>query len=389
MGSRPRLLLHCQHSLGLGHLVRALSLASGLSERFDVSILCGGEVPDTVSRPAGVELIELPALGGIRGPLVSRTPGVDPAHAHALRRELVLSALSERRPAAVVVELFPFGRKKLAGELVPLLEAARGSGAVTACSVRDLLVSRTDGGRHDDRASRTANDLLDAVLVHADPLLARLEDTFRPRTALAVPVHHTGFVVRPRRRTRQVRADSRPRVLVSAGGGRVGGALLRAAAQAHRLLEGVETTLVAGPFLAEEEWRSLPRPVPGLHLRRSVRELGAELAAATVSVSQCGYNTALDVLQAGLPALFVPFVAPEEDEQARRAAALARLGAARVLDPASLDGPRLADEIRRLLDFRPRPLELDLDGAATSARILEGLVRERSSPRAERAAVCA
>ena len=167
-------------------------------------------------------------------------------------------------------------------------------------------------------------------------------------------------------------------MLVSAGGGRVGGPLLRAAAEAHVLLERVETTIVAGPFLPACEWRSLPRGVPGLRVRRAVADLSAELGAPTVSVSQCGYNTALDVLRSGLPALFVPFAAAGEDEQTRRAERLARIGVARTLPPAKLDGPRLAAEIDSLLQFRPQPFELDLGGGAASARILESLVRDRA-----------
>ena len=379
MHDRLPLLLHCQHSLGLGHLVRTFALASALAGRFRVTTLCGGELPDALPLPDGVEVIALPPLGGVRGALVSRDRGVDAARALALRRDVVLSVFHARRPAAGVVELFPFGRKKLAGELVPLLEAARAAGAVTACSVRDLLVTRDDDGRHDERASVTANALLDAVLVHADPRLARFEETFHPRTPLRVPIHHTGFIVRGERRVEAACAGGPPHVVVSAGGGRVGGPLLRAAADAHRLLGDVETTLVAGPFLPEDEWHSLPRGVPGLHLRRSVPDLGAELAAATASVSQCGYNTALDVLRSGLPALVVPFAAPGEDEQTRRATRLARFGAVRALDPAKLDAPRLATEIRALQRFRPRPLDLDLDGAAASARILEKMVRQRAA----------
>jgi predicted glycosyltransferase len=351
MRDRPCLLLHCQHSLGLGHLVRTFALAAALADRFRVTVLCGGELPDTLPRPDGVEVVPLPS-----------------AH----RGEVVLSVFRARRPAAVVVELFPFGRKKLAPELVPLLGTARDAGAVTAASVRDLLVTRDDGS-HDERASLTANALLDAVLVHSDPRLFRFEESFRPCTRLRVPIHYTGYVVgaAPPRRERP---GGPLRILVSAGGGRVGRPLLRAAADAHRLLADVETTLVAGPFLPEDEWRALPRGVPGLLLRRSVPDLAAELAAATVSVSQCGYNTALQVVRSGLPALVVPFAAPGEDEQSRRAAKLAGLGAVRALDPTALDAPRLAAEIRALLRFRPRPLALDLDGAAATTRILEDLV---------------
>jgi predicted glycosyltransferase len=360
---RPALLLHCQHSLGLGHLVRSFVLAEALAERFRVTLLCGGELPDRLVRPRGVEVLPLPAPDD------------------AGRRELVLSTLRITKPAVVVIELFPFGRKKLAGELVPLLEEARAGGALAACSVRDILVGRDDQERHDRRAAGLAERHLDLVLVHGDPRLARFEETFCPPAPLRVPVHHTGFVARARPRVAHA-LDGPPRVLVSAGGGRFGAPLFQAAIGAHRLLSGVRMTIVAGPFLPEGEWRALralARGAGGLELRREVPDLGRELATAAASVSQCGYNTTLDVIQSGVPALVVPFAAAGEDEQGRRAERLARVGAVRALEPAALNGPRLASEVRALLDFRPRPLALDLDGAAESTRILDGLVTARAA----------
>ena len=96
----------------------------------------------------------------------------------------------------MLVELFPFGRAKFARELLPLLDAARARGAVTACSLRDILVSRRSNQQeHDERACALTNAHFDAVLVHSDPRFARLEDTFGARRRLAVPVHYTGFVV--------------------------------------------------------------------------------------------------------------------------------------------------------------------------------------------------
>jgi predicted glycosyltransferase len=377
---RPTLLLHCQHSLGLGHLVRSFALAEALAEQFHVTILCGGELPDSLPRPGAVEIVPLPPLGAERGELVSRDPALGVARVLELRRERVLDAFRKLRPAVVVVELFPFGRKKLAHELVPLLEAARATGAVTVASVRDLLVGRVDHARHDERASEIANRLLDAILVHADPRFARLEETFQPRTPLHVPVHHTGFVVRATQPARLIPAKSR--VVVSVGGGRVGTPLLRAAVDAQRLLgDCVATTLVAGPFLPSDQWsslRELANGAEGVMLRRTVPDLGAELAAASASVSQCGYNTALDVVRSGVPALVVPFAEPGEDEQTQRAQRLARLGAVRLLEPSGLSGPRLAREIEDLLRFRPAPPAFDLDGAAESARLLAALVRKHS-----------
>ena len=47
----------------------------------------------------------------------------------------------------------------------------------------------------DDRARWITDRWFDAVLVHADPRFARLEESFCPSRPLDTPVHYTGFVV--------------------------------------------------------------------------------------------------------------------------------------------------------------------------------------------------
>src|SRR6185312_216731 len=163
-------------------------------------------------------------------------------------------------------------------------------------------------------------------------------------------------------------------------------ALMAAAAEAHRLelaAEGIDVRLVAGPFLAAEAFAALrdaARTQPGLDVRRLVPDLAAELASAAASVSQCGYNTTLDLLRSGVPALVVPFAEGGEDEQTRRAERLERLGALRMLSADGLDGRSLAAAIRELLAFRPAPVDLDHDGARKSALLVGNLLARASAP---------
>jgi predicted glycosyltransferase len=373
MSDRPALLWYCQHSVGLGHLIRSYALCAALAERFRVVLLCGGALPAGIRPPAGVQVLALPPLGvGAAGGFVSHDPRFSLDEAWTVRRERILAAYRAVQPVAVVVELFPFGRAKFARELVPLLEAARADGALTACSLRDILVSaRADQQAHDDRAGALANRHLDAVLVHSDPRFARLEETFAPRRPLRVPVHYTGFVVRDAEAPAAARGEH---VVVSAGGGRVGEPLLRAAAEAQPAV-GVPLRLVGGPLLPDAAWERVSALAgPGIELRRTVADLGAELRGARASVSQGGYNTALEVLQAGVPGLIVPYATPEEDEQLRRARRLERLGAVRVLAPGRLGRSALARELRRLLSFEPRAAEIDLDGARRTGDVLVDLV---------------
>ena len=364
--------------------MRSFALCDALAERFRVTVFCGGRLPPDVRPPHDVDLVVLPGLGtAADGSLVSHDPARTAEETMRRRAETLVNALRDRRPDVLVVELFPFGRKKFAPELVPLLEEAQAAGdnrPLVVCSVRDILVTRpVDQDVHDDRACKLANRYFDAVLVHSDPLFARLEESFHPSSPLQVPVYHTGFVVR-RDDESPSDATTTPRPLVvSAGGGLVGERLLSTAVEAYRLLRDTvapPVDVITGPFVAPRAWRELTdaaRELPGLRVRRWVPSLLAELRRAAGSVSQCGYNTALDLVRAAVPAVVVPYAEDSEDEQMRRARRLEALGAVRVLESTELSPSSLAAAIRALSDFEPRRVSLDLDGANATTRLLTGL----------------
>src|ERR1044071_2549899 len=205
MSKQPRLLFYCQHSLGMGHLIRSFAIARGLANHFDVVFLNGGPVPAGQKPPERVEIINLPPLGfDSEMQLLSRDDNHTVEQAQRLRMETMRKALFAARPDVLLIELFPFGRKKFAAELIELLEDARALSTppVVVCSLRDILVERNQ--HHDELACHRANRYFDAVLVHSDPRFARLEESFHPCSPLKVPVHYTGFV------TREQREDSEP-----------------------------------------------------------------------------------------------------------------------------------------------------------------------------------
>jgi len=374
----------------MGHLVRSFALAQGLAERFRVVFLNGGKLPRGIAVPKTIEVISLPPLGmDIEGNLVSRDQRRTVAHTQALRSRIIMQTFAALRPQALLIELFPFGRKKFAFELMPLLEAARQCAPrpLILCSLRDILVGkRRDQSHHDERASLLANRFFDAILVHADPRFARLEESFHPATPLSIAVHYTGFVFADRADAKAQKRQRMAPILVSAGGGLVGEPLFRAAVGAHALLWlelGVPMKIIVGPFLPEKHWlalRTVARQQRGLTVRRTVPDMCAEMRAATASISQCGYNTALDILHAGVPALVVPFSEGREDEQIQRARRLEQLGTLRLLDPQRLTPVTLAEAIRKLLSFRPRPSALNLDGAQNTADLVAWLLQPPSVP---------
>lgn len=388
MRKEASLLFYCQHSLGMGHLVRSLALAASFAERFRVCFLNGGPLPQGVKIPDGVELINLPPVGlNAGGQLVSRDRRRSLLRAESIRRRTILETFESLRPQVVFIELFPFGRKKFTQELLPLLEAAQEAcpfRPLVCCSLRDILVGKkSDQQKHDERAVRIANEYFDAVMVHSDPAFARLEESLVSHASLRTPVYYTGFV-RPGGGREAGPARKRQRqILVSAGGGLVGEKLFRTAIAAYPLLAGdcdVSMKIVTGPFLPKRTWdglRAAASVEPRLCLKRFVSDLAAEMRASVASVSQGGYNTTLDILRAGTPSLVVPFSDGAEDEQLKRARRLAALGAIRVLEQQEMTPARLALEMRSLLEFEPSRHELDLNGADTTARIVKSLTGAR------------
>ena len=378
---RERLLFHCHHGLGMGHLVRALSLAEALASRFEVVLAAGGPLPDVIAIPRGVDVRPLPPLlMNEDGALVAPDPTAPVAALIAERRRLLLSLFEETRPAVLMTDLFPFGRKKLRDELVPLLERAHAAAAppVVISSVRDLLVTaRPDQQKHDDTAADLAQRWFDAVLVHSDPGFARLEDSFRPQHPFTVPVLYTGFVARAEPPTLH---PARRGVVVSSGGGRVGATLLACAVESHAAIwrrTGHEMIVVGGPFVPADEWRAIEaaaRMTLNLQAVHVVPDLRPLLAAAAVSVSQCGYNTTMDLLQTSVRPLLVPFRTAREDEQSERARRLAASGAARVLSADDLTPARLAAEVERTLGWEPAAVRLDCSGASRTVEIVGELV---------------
>lgn len=390
---KPKLLFYCQHSVGIGHLMRSLLLARSLSEQFQITFLNGGPLPSGIEMPPSIARIDLPPLGMKDGhTLIARAETMNVDEAKRQRRALILEAWARCAPEVLLIELFPFGRKKFAFELLPLLKATRRSARppLTLCSLRDILIgARPDQLHHDNRAAWLCRRYFDGVLVHADPRVARLEESFQPRLPFTTPTFYTGFVAAP---TATQPTERAAHILVSAGGGLVGGPLFGMALQAHALLPRTDRPplrLIAGPFLPENEWHALQRLCAGsrdVELVRSVPSMEHEMRRAALSISQCGYNTAMDILNAGTPALVIPYCEGREDEQVNRAHRLQGLGVLRMLDPRTASAAQLADAMVHRRGLPVTAHALDLTGAARTAGMVADLLaaQRRAAPQAHR-----
>ncbi len=379
---QTRVLFYVQHLLGIGHLMRAGRIAAALSDMFEVLLVVGGDLPPGLL-PDKVSLFVLPPVKA--GPagfsaLVHPDGRIFTAQDKADRRDLLLGCFDDFVPAVVLIEAFPFGRRAMRFELVPLLERAVAAvqRPLIACSVRDIL--------QDARPERRAETLdtirrhFDLVLVHGDPRFAALSESFPEAREFEPLIAYTGMVgPRPEGLLHgAVRAEDEAfDVVVSVGGGAVGARLVAAALAARPLsrLRDARWLVLTGPnavALPAVEADAGGSAAAGVSVRAFVPDLAALLARARVSVSQAGYNTVADLLAARCRAVLVPYAEGGETEQPRRAAILADRGLAVVVEEAQLTPAALATAIDAALALPDPVSAVALDGADRTRSLIEG-----------------
>jgi predicted glycosyltransferase len=386
---KKRLLFYCQPVLGIGHYIRSREIVRALSD-FDVCFVNGGEIVRGLEMPPKVEVVNLPALKSDAEFQQLQSVENDLEEVKAQRTRQLLATYNHINPDIVVIELFPFGRRKFDFELLPLLQAISPATKVV-CSLRDILVSKRQQEQFEQEACALMNQYFDLLLIHSDPDFQRLEETFPRVNALTCEVRYTGFVAAtaPRAVTTVLDDDKHletpsalvtargavPMFLVSIGGGRVGHELIDCAIAASDLLTIPHRLhIVTGPHCPDEFFRSLQQRIArhsAITMERFTPDFPSLLQQADLSLSLAGYNTCMDILSAGVRAILYPFTGNNNQEQTMRARKLEQLGRVRLIQ--QLDPVRLAATITQSLQTPVPTVRIDLNGAMESARILMAL----------------
>lgn len=376
-----KVLIAVTHLLGAGHLSRALTLGRAFAhEGHEVVLLSGGQ-PAPHMDQTGVRLVQLPPVASDGTNFTRLLDGaghdVNPAY-FASRTQVSVDTLYAVQPDILLTELFPFGRRSLSTEFLTLLEATRGmrQRPKILCSIRDILAPPSKPSKADK-----ARDILlryyDGVLVHSDPHITTLSDSWPVAPELEPLLKYTGYVAPPHADPHP-EAAGRGEVLVSAGGGSVGQSLFECAVDAARQSDRHWRLLVGGTDrvarIAELTQRAGDLDISIEEVRPDFRQM---LHGAAASVSMCGYNTALDLLQTGVPAVLVPFDDGGEVEQTLRSRSLAGQSAISVLMSQDMTPALMAQNVAQVIaEGQRHDGALQLDGAAETVRICVEMIGE-------------
>jgi predicted glycosyltransferase len=412
---KKQIVFYSQHLVGVGHHFRNRQIVRALSEGHEVTVFDGGRSIPGAEWPDGVRLVLLPALCAGRNGVVSDGQSMMSAQVMKKRQMLIADTLKRISADVFVIEFFPFCRWSLRPEILCAIDAVKrvNPNVKILCSLRDIptrattqnlqvpvSVPRKDGDvirfysvpfggihheqvafsrRYYEEVCPTLNAFFDAVLVHGDPLLSRLEDHFPWVEDIAIPIVYTGFVSESLGEVMRPEGAPNGYVLVSAGGGAEGYAIAKPCIEAWKQLSEARAVgdrvmvVFAGAFIDEAHFAALQ----GLcaegpfRIERFSSEFLKWMQGADLSISRAGYNTCMNVLETHTRAILLPSIAM--DDQEFRAQKFAELGLAEVMHPDCLSVDRMADAILRGLSTPVAKHHLNLDGAVQTRKFIESL----------------
>ena len=392
-----RMLLYCHNALGLGHLVRTGAIAAAIRRQdpsVDVLVVTGAQITIPELFPDNVAYVKLPSAR-----LCSTNGQVTAAAAHmslpfhdlrTLRAAIIKTVVTDFRPDACLVDHNPAG---FYNELDPAISAYRQlcPNGKLILGMRGIAYGGSDDEDYVKKYSSYLRTVYDKVLVYVDPSILDIRSIMSPE--IAAKVEYTGYVTRVdavARKPRSFESSVAKRTIVlAAGSGSVGYPMMQRVIEA--LGEGAEPTwqvlIVTGPYMDNRDVAALHHQIshlPSLQLARIVRvadDVRQLLSSADLFIGQAGYNTLVEVMATGCPAIVVPYETLHR-EQLAHALLLEQRGLVSVIRENELTASLLLSAIRRRLGSPPATAlgRVDLDGADRAAKCVLDLARPTSLP---------
>lgn len=397
---RKRVCLYSHDTFGLGHLRRTLAIAEQLLQRspaFDVLLLTGSPVINTWVLPAGLRVQPMTPVVKLAAERYAARDGHTPFNlVKGYREATILRTIMRERPDVLLVDHAPAGMK---GELLPALALIRREMPNTkvVLGLRDILDEPEDVRRtwqQDDIYSLLEN-AYDHIVVYGCREIFDVAAAYGITGAAAGKLSFAGYIARPAETggtdagatwRAAGPAGAGKRVLVTAGGGGDGYFLFAAylAALEQMPAGSTNSVIVTGPLMAADQQDAL---IAAAARRSDVMIIPATtnlvplLQAADLTISMGGYNTTVEILAAGKPAIIVPRSAPRV-EQLMRATMLAKMGLVRMAEAGPGLAARLATLVGEALAAPPSlPRALDLGGVRRVGDLLQTLAHDSTDQR--------
>ncbi|NUO82867.1 hypothetical protein HUU05_22575 [candidate division KSB1 bacterium] len=365
--SSLRILMYSNDSLGWGHTLRTLSVASALSKAWqDCSILVLTDLSNIgrFKLPERTDYVHLPSLS-IRDheSYLNGRLNLETENTLRIRRKIAQSALRTFRPGLVIFD-------------DSLLDIPSEMRKILSCVTDELPDARVLWGLPDTLGEPQyvmrqwrANGVLEAfehaheILIYGAESMCDYASAYQMPDHLARKLRYTGYLTRQVVPPQRVRVEmgrlqrNKPVVVLTAGGESSDfpliDAYLRFLEKAEDL--AVQSFVFAGPAIGSREKRALlarTQRLPNVILHRVDKHMLHYLKFADLSISTGSYNVMCEVLAHRKQALVVPNH-KEQPDNYYRAKLLRERGLVTVLSPADFHPEVLREQFAKLLFAGP------------------------------------
>ena len=382
--TQKKILFYCQHSIGVGHLVRSFTLVSSLSKSFQVSLISGGQFPQAISIPEGVEFIQLPPIGLNQNNCLEAIGSDEPVYQIMKQRQKILINIYKKlNPDFFITEFFPLGKIQFMGELIPVLRLIKNVEKHTrvVCSLRDVLEpSFTDGKLGQDFGIKIINEHYDAILVHGDKDFITLDKSFPKIERINAPIFYTGYVSKLSYQP-DLNREGFSEIVLSAGGGKIAHPFVTKIVNSfirYGFGENTQLRIIAGPMYPLDQFKELENSINNrrnITLHFSVRNISEYWKNAKLSISPGGYNTLMELISSRIPALVCPYRNETNSEQEFRSSILEQKGLIKMMFYEDISEKEIAQMVVKALSFAPSHEKINIAGARQTRKILQQLVQ--------------
>lgn len=341
------ILIHCQHVYGIGHLMRTFSIAQSIAQEHNVIMMCGGKEIREISQIGNFKMVWLDPICSNQdftkyfSPISLR----DYDDIYMARLNHIKDIIHKFEPDILWIEAFPFARRVFKKELVPSIRYVkeRFPDCKILSSVRDILLSYNYKDDHRTKVDKYLNKYFDYVLVHSDPKLIPFDKTFGDITNLKPKFFYTGYICR------EMNIQHKPRmqdeivdIVVSFGGSDFGDRLVEIVIAVHsKYMQNKKVHIFTG--VSDKKYCS---DNANITFHSFTLDYVYYLKKAALSISMCGYNTAIEAVATKTPSIFIPF--NTNDEQFIRANLLREHHCCEVINFKMLNDLLLYNSIKKL-----------------------------------------
>jgi len=374
--SAPRIMFYVQYLLGIGHVRRSSLIVQALCEQgAHVDVIFGGmPVPSmsfgdaTMHQLMAVKSADSGFSGLVKA---DNTPVSDDDKNE--RTQALLTLCDTLQPDLIVTETYPFGRRQMRFELLPLLDWAKSQSnpPILVSSIRDILQRRS--AVREQEYVNLVKTYYQHVLVHGDEHFYPLEKSFPVAGLIADKVSYSGYVCPTLSDADEAPQKTRDTIVVSVGGGSIGKDILVAVMALYNsgFAADKKWLLITGPNMdsADKAYFKAQQQA-NLQVVDLADDFLKALSNAYVSISRAGYNTVMDLLLTAVPAVVIPFEGEGETEQLARSEVLAQAKVLQFVKNSELSIDTLKTAINNALDSTVETVNIDNQGATHSAEFL-------------------